>query len=73
MEAPRCRPRRATANRTEPDEICRLREGPDPALTISLCNAVVRALATLQIDIEDDYKRYLDEYPLPRQPRGMPT
>jgi hypothetical protein len=30
-------------------------------------------VATLQLDVEDDYKRYLDEYPLPQQPRGMPT
>ena len=54
----------------------RLREGLDNehivdlTLTISFYNAVVRTLATLQIDVEDDYKRYLDEYPLPQQPEG---
>ncbi len=35
-------------------------------LTISFYNAVVRVLATLQIDVEDDYLQYLDEFPLPK-------
>ena len=37
----------------------------DLVLTIGFYNAVVRVLASLQIDVEDDYKRYLDEFPLP--------
>jgi alkylhydroperoxidase family enzyme len=37
----------------------------DLVLTISFYNAVVRVLATLQIDVEDDYLGYLDEFPLP--------
>ena len=57
----------------------RLREGLDTerivdlTLTISFYNAVVRTLAALQIDVEDDYKHYLDEYPLPQQPKGQPA
>ncbi len=38
----------------------------DLVLTIAFYNAVVRILATMQIDVEDDYLRYLDEFPLPR-------
>jgi alkylhydroperoxidase family enzyme len=38
----------------------------DLVLTISFYNAVVRVLATLQIDVEDDYLKYLDEFPLPK-------
>jgi alkylhydroperoxidase family enzyme len=37
----------------------------DLVLTIGFYNAVVRVLASLQIDVEDNYKRYLDEFPLP--------
>ena len=37
----------------------------DLVLTISFYNAVVRVLATLQIDVEPDYLQYLDEFPLP--------
>jgi alkylhydroperoxidase family enzyme len=37
----------------------------DLVLTIGFYNAVVRVLASLQIDVEDGYKRYLDEFPLP--------
>jgi alkylhydroperoxidase family enzyme len=37
----------------------------DLAITIAFYNAVVRVLATLQIDVEDDYRRFLDEFPLP--------
>jgi alkylhydroperoxidase family enzyme len=49
----------------------RLREGLDNerivdlTLTIAFYNGVVRTLSSLQVDVEDDYKRYLDEYPLP--------
>ena len=38
----------------------------DLVLTIAFYNAVVRILATLKIDVEDDYKKYLDEFPLPQ-------
>ena len=38
----------------------------DLTLAISFYNAVVRLLATLQIDIEPEYQRYLEEHPLPR-------
>jgi len=37
----------------------------DLVITIAFYNAVVRVLASLQIDVEDDYRRYLEEYPLP--------
>ncbi|MBV8168210.1 MAG: carboxymuconolactone decarboxylase family protein [Alphaproteobacteria bacterium] len=38
----------------------------DLTLTIGFYNAVVRILATLQIDVEPDYQPYLDKYPLPK-------
>jgi alkylhydroperoxidase family enzyme len=38
----------------------------DLTLTISFYNAVVRVLATLQIDVEPEYRKYLDTHPLPR-------
>ena len=38
----------------------------DLALAIAFYNAVVRLLGTLQIDVEPDYQRYLEEHPLPR-------
>ena len=38
----------------------------DLVLTIAFYNAVVRILATLQIDVEDGYQQYLDEFPLPK-------
>ena len=38
----------------------------DLVLTIGFYNAVVRILATLQIDVEDGYQKYLDEFPLPK-------
>ena len=38
----------------------------DLVLTIAFYCAVVRILATLQIDVEDDYQKYLDEFPLPK-------
>ena len=37
----------------------------DLTLTIGFYNAVVRVLATLQIDVEPDYQPYLDRWPLP--------
>ena len=35
----------------------------DLVMTISFYNGVVRLLATLQIDVEDDYLHYLEEFP----------
>jgi len=37
----------------------------DLVITIAFYNGVVRLLAALQIDVEDDYLHYLDEFPLP--------
>jgi alkylhydroperoxidase family enzyme len=37
----------------------------DLMLTISFYAGVVRLLGALQIDVEDDYLRYLQEFPLP--------
>ncbi len=37
----------------------------DLTLTIGFYNAVVRVLATLQIDVEPDYTPYLEKFPLP--------
>lgn len=37
----------------------------DLVLTIAFYNAVVRYLATMQIDVEPEYRRYLEEFPLP--------
>lgn len=37
----------------------------DLTLTIGFYNAVVRVLATLQIDVEPDYLPYLRQFPLP--------
>jgi alkylhydroperoxidase family enzyme len=37
----------------------------DLVITISFYNAVVRLLASLQIDVEAEYQPYLDEFPLP--------
>lgn len=37
----------------------------DLILTIAFYNGVVRLLAALQIDVEESYLRYLDEFPLP--------
>lgn len=39
----------------------------DLVITIGFYNGVVRVLATLGIDVEDDYRHYLDEFPLPRK------
>jgi alkylhydroperoxidase family enzyme len=38
----------------------------DLTMVISFYNAVVRVLATLQIDVEPEYQKYLVEHPLPR-------
>ena len=38
----------------------------DLTLVIAFYNAVVRLLGTLQIDVEPEYQRYLEEHPLPR-------
>ena len=38
----------------------------DLTMTIAFYNAVVRMLATLQIDVEPDYMPYLEKYPLPK-------
>lgn len=38
----------------------------DLTLTIAFYNAVVRLLATLQIDVEPEYQPYLEQHPLPR-------
>jgi alkylhydroperoxidase family enzyme len=37
----------------------------DLVITIAFYNAVVRLLASLEIDVEPDYQRFLDEFPLP--------
>lgn len=39
----------------------------DLVVTIAFYNAVVRLLGSLQIDVEESYRHYLDEFPLPRQ------
>lgn len=38
----------------------------DLSLTIGFYNGVVRVLASLDIDVEDSYKAYLDQFPLPK-------
>ncbi|MEM7251010.1 MAG: carboxymuconolactone decarboxylase family protein [Pseudomonadota bacterium] len=38
----------------------------DLTLIIGFYNAVVRVLATLEIDVEPEYASYLEEFPLPR-------
>jgi|SRR5208282_3624744 alkylhydroperoxidase family enzyme len=38
----------------------------DLVLSIAFYNAVVRILATMQIDIEDEYQPYLEQFPLPK-------
>jgi alkylhydroperoxidase family enzyme len=40
----------------------------DLVIIISFYNAVIRILGTLQIDVEPDYERYLEAFPLPDQP-----
>ncbi|MBO0765173.1 MAG: carboxymuconolactone decarboxylase family protein [Hyphomicrobiaceae bacterium] len=41
----------------------------DLVITIAFYNAVVRVLASLKVDVEDDYQRYLDAFPLPTGPQ----
>ena len=38
----------------------------DLTMAIAFYNAVVRVLGTLQVDVEPDYLKYLDEHPLPK-------
>ena len=38
----------------------------DLTLVIAFYNAVVRVLATLQVDVEPEYQKYLDQHPLPQ-------
>jgi alkylhydroperoxidase family enzyme len=38
----------------------------DLVITVAFYNAVVRLLASLQIDTEPEYLHYLDEFPLPK-------
>jgi alkylhydroperoxidase family enzyme len=38
----------------------------DLIVTTAFYNAVVRVLASLEIDVEPDYQKYLDKYPLPK-------
>lgn len=38
----------------------------DLIMTVAFYNGVVRLLASLKIDVEPDYQRYLDEFPLPK-------
>ena len=40
----------------------------DLTTTIAFYNGIVRLLGALQIDVEDDYRRYLDEFPLRADP-----
>jgi alkylhydroperoxidase family enzyme len=39
----------------------------DIVLTIAYYNAVVRILASLEIDVEDEYLTYLEQFPLPQK------
>lgn len=38
----------------------------DLVMSIAFYNGVVRLLATLQIDVEPEYEKYLEEHPLPK-------
>jgi alkylhydroperoxidase family enzyme len=38
----------------------------DLVVTIAFYNGLVRLLETMQVDVEEDYLRYLDEFPLPK-------
>ncbi|MBN9276078.1 MAG: carboxymuconolactone decarboxylase family protein, partial [Hyphomicrobium sp.] len=40
----------------------------DLVMTIAFYNAVVRVLASLEIDVEPDYQKYLNKYPFPATP-----
>lgn len=64
--------REATANIKISDEtFAELQKGLDNAdivellLAIAHYNGVVRMLASLEVDLEDRYKHFIDEYPLP--------
>jgi alkylhydroperoxidase family enzyme len=37
----------------------------DLVITIAFYNAVVRVLATMEIDVEPEYQKYLEQFPLP--------
>jgi alkylhydroperoxidase family enzyme len=37
----------------------------DLVLSIAFYNGVVRVLATMQIDVEPEYRKYLEQFPLP--------
>jgi alkylhydroperoxidase family enzyme len=39
----------------------------DLTVTVAFYNAVVRLLATLQVDVEPDYQPYLNQFPLPKE------
>ena len=39
----------------------------DLVVTMAFYNAVVRFLATMQIDVEPEYQPYLDKFPLPKR------
>jgi alkylhydroperoxidase family enzyme len=39
----------------------------DLVVTISFYNGLVRLLETMQVDVEEDYLVYLDQFPLPRR------
>jgi alkylhydroperoxidase family enzyme len=43
----------------------------DLVVTIGFYNAVVRVLASLEIDVEPEYQPYLDEFPLPPARKGQ--
>jgi alkylhydroperoxidase family enzyme len=53
------------------DTFAALRDGLDPELltdlviTIGQYNSLVRVIAALRIDVEDDYLPYLEQFPLP--------
>jgi hypothetical protein len=49
-----------------PSRSCAASSTTSGVLTIGFYNGVVRILATLQIDVEDGYHKYLDEFPLPK-------
>ena len=46
----------------------------DLVMTMAFYNAVVRLLASLEIDVEDNYLAYLEEFPLPdnNETKGSP-
>ena len=38
----------------------------DLVMTIAFYNGLVRLLAAMQVDVEEEYLPYLDEFPLPK-------